>query len=73
MEGLLAKGLKFAPVPFPEIIVAVEGGVKTSGSSMAQEARMRISSFLVISRPQTSNLHPAEHKAVNTSRKMRLW
>ena len=45
---------------FPEIISAVEGGLKKSGSSMAQEARTTITGLLLKSRPTPSNLCPAD-------------
>ena len=67
-KGVLAKGLKFAPapkrIPVPEIVAAVEEGLKRSGSTQTQQARTRIAGLLVKSRPPPSNLHPAEQKAL---------
>ena len=60
--------LNFAPAPkkvlFPEIVAAVEGGLKRSGSTLAEQARTRITGLLAKSRPPPSNLHPTEYKAL---------
>ena len=60
-KGVLAKGLKFAPapkrIPVPEIVAAVEEGLKRSGSTQTQQARTRIAGLLVKSRPPPSKVH----------------
>ena len=71
-EGVLAKGLNFAPaprkIPVPDIIAAVEGGLSKVPSSEAQLAQTRITGCLVKARPPASNLCPAEQKAIRSLR-----
>lgn len=56
--------LQCSRIPVTEIVTAMEGGLKRSGSTLAQQARTRIAGLLAKSRPPPSNFHPAECKAL---------
>lgn len=71
-KSVLSRGLNFAPaptkVPIPEIIVAVEDGLRKIRSAEAL-ARTNIIGVLSNTRPPPSNLSPDDVKAVKDLKK----
>ncbi len=71
-KNVLAKGLNFAPspkvIPIPEIVAAVEDGLRKADKGKASLARVGIIGILNKARPPPSNLKPDELKAIKELR-----